>query len=39
MAFNRDETTQDLHLSIDLTAYAKTTDLATKADASALSSK
>lgn len=34
MAFNRDETTQDLHLSIDLTAYAKTTDLASKADSS-----
>lgn len=34
MAFERDETTQDLHLSINLGDYAKKTDLNSKADSS-----
>lgn len=38
MAFNRDEATQDLHLSIDLSGYATKEELADKADTSTVES-
>ena len=38
MAFNRDEATQDLHLSIDLSGYATKEELTSKADTSTVES-